>query len=224
MSGPLVFVGGGEFTDGCTFDAELVERVGATEVALLATGWAYENPARTVAAAREWFSRLGVGVVEVPVYTRTDAMAAENVALVAGARLIYLTGVSPMHMRSVLMGTPVYDAVLAAWRDGAALVGADGGADVLCDPMVDIRGGAFTVGLGLLPGVAVITHSDERSPDMLRRTIKLASSSILLVELPTRTAVIDDDGDGRWRAAGVGTVVVHRDGGVVAFEELPAAG
>ena len=223
MSGPLAFVGGDEFTDGCTFDAELIDRVGATEVTLLATGWAYENPSRAVATAREWFATLGVGVVEVPVYTRTDALAAENVALVAGARLIYLTGVSPMHMRSVLLGTPVYDAVLAAWRGGAALVGADAGADVLCDPMVDTRGGAFTVGLGLLPGVAVITHSDERSADMLRRTIKLASPSIVLVELPSRTAVIDDEGDGGWRVAGVGNVVVHRDGSVVPFEELPAA-
>lgn len=223
MTGPLAFVGGDEFTEGCTFDAELIERVGATEVAVLATGWAYENPGRAVAAARAWFASLGVGVVEVPVYTRTDAMAAENVALVSGARFIYLTGVSPMHMRSVLMGTPVYDAVLAAWSDGAALVGADAGADVLCDPMVDIRGGAFTVGLGLLPGVAVMTHSDERSPDMVRRTIKLAPPTVVLVELPTRTAVIDDEGDGRWRVAGTGGVVTHRDGVVVPISELPGA-
>lgn len=223
MTGPLAFVGGNEFTEGCTFDTELIERVGATEVTLLATGWAYENPAKAVAAARAWFASLGVGVVEVPVYTRADAMAAENVALVSAAKLIYLTGVSPMHMRSVLMETPVYDAILAAWGGGAALVGADAGADVLCDPMVDIRGGAFTVGLGLLPGVAVMTHSEERSPDMVRRTIKLAPPTIVLAELPSRTAVIDDEGDGHWRVAGIGEVVIHRDGGVVPLTELPGA-
>lgn len=223
MTGPLAFVGGGEFTEGCSFDAELLQRVGATEVVIVPTGWAYENPKKAVAQAREWFASMGVGVVEAPVYTRVDAMAAENVALVRDARMIYLTGVSPMHMRSVLMDTPVYSAILDAWRDGAALVGADAGADVLCDPMVDLRGGAFTVGLGLLPDVAVMTHSDERSPDMVKRTIELASPSVLLVELPSRTAVIDDEGDATWRVVGDGKVTVHRNGAVVSFDELPAA-
>lgn len=223
MTGPLAFVGGGEFTEGCAFDAELLGRVGASEVVLLATGWAYENPQKAVAQARGWFASMGVGVVEVPVYTRIDAMAAENVALVRDARMIYLTGVSPMHMRSVLMDTPVYTAVLEAWRNGAALVGADAGADVLCDPMVDLRGGAFTVGLGLLPDVAVMTHSDERSADMVKRTIELASPSVLLVELPSRTAIIDDEGDATWRAVGPGTVTVHRGGEVVSLDELPQA-
>lgn len=223
MTGPLAFVGGGEFTEGCTFDAELVARVGASEVALLATGWAYENPKKAVAQACDWFATMGVGVIEVPVYTRIDAMAAENVALVRDAKMIYLTGVSPMHMKSVLMDTPVYAAILDAWRNGAALVGADAGADVLCDPMVDLRGGAFTVGLGLLPDVAVMTHSDERSPDMVKRTIKLASSSVLLVELPSRTAVIDDEGKARWRVAGPGRVTVHRSGEVVDLDQLPHA-
>jgi len=223
MTGPLALVGGHEFTEGCTFDAEIAAAVGATEVALLPTGWAYENPARAVAAARAWFASLGLGVVEVPVYTRADAMSAENVAALRAARMIYLTGVSPMHMRSVLLDTPVYSAVLAAWESGAALVGSGGGTDVLCDPMIDIRGGAFTVGLGLLPDVAIMTHSDEKSRDMVQRTIKLASPSVLLVELPTRTALIDDEGDGRWRVAGVGEVVTHRQGTVVPFAELPEA-
>lgn len=221
MTGPLALVGGGEFTEGCTFDAEIAATVGASEVALLATGWAYENPGKTVAVAREWFSSIGLGLVEVPVYTRADAMAAENVAAVSKARMLYLTGVSPMHMRSVLLDTPVYAAMLSAWEGGAALVGSDAGADVLCDPMVDTRGGAFTVGLGLLPDVAVMTHSEERSRDMVRRTIKLTPSSVLLVELPTCTAVVDDAGEARWRVVGSGRVVVHRDGEVVSVEDLP---
>lgn len=223
MTGPLALVGGGEFTDGCSFDAEIAAAVGATEVALLPTGWAYENPSKAVTAAREWFASLGLGLVEVPVYTRADAMSAENVAAVRNARMLYLTGVSPMHMRSVLMDTPVYAAIIETWEAGAALVGSGAGTDVLCDPMIDIRGGAFTVGLGLLPDVAVMTHSEERSRDMVSRTIKLTPPSVLLVELPTRTAVIDDAGDATWRVAGVGPVVAHRNGEIVSFAELPEA-
>ncbi len=223
MSGPLALVGGGEFSEGCTFDAELLAAVGATEVTLLATGWAYENPQKSVDAARSWFANIDVTVREVPVYTRTDALDADNAAAVASAKFIYLTGVSPMHIKSVLKGTPVYEALIGAWRGGAALVGSGAGADVLCDPMVDTRGGAFTVGLGLLPGLAVIARSDEWSPDKVRRTIDLASSGVVLLELPTRTAIIDDIGNGGWRVAGAGSVIVHRDGKLSDISVLPEA-
>ena len=223
MTGPLALVGGGEFTDGCSFDAELLSAVGATEVALLATGWAYENPQKSVAAAREWFATLGATVREVPVYTRTDALDADNIRAISEAKLIYLTGVSPMHIRSVLKDTPAYDALLTAWQGGAALVGSGAGADVLCDPMVDIRGGAFTVGLGLLSGVAVIARSDEWSPDKVRRTIELASPGVVLLELPARTALLDDVGSGGWRCAGVGSVIVHRDGKIADLSVIPEA-
>ena len=223
MSGPLALVGGGEFSEGCTFDAELLAAVGATEVTLLATGWAYENPQKSVDAARSWFAKVDVTVREVPVYTRTDALDADNASAVANAKFIYLTGVSPMHIRAVLKGTPVYEALLGAWSGGAALVGSGAGADVLCDPMVDTRGGAFTVGLGLLPGLAVIARSDEWSPDKVRRTIDLASSGVVLIELPTRTAIIDDVGNGGWRVAGAGSVIVHRDGKLSDISAIPEA-
>ena len=223
MSGPLALVGGGEFSEGCTFDAELLAAVGATEVTLLATGWAYENPQKSVDAARSWFANIGVTVREVPVYTRTDALDADNASAVANAKFIYLTGVSPMHIRAVLKGTPVYEALLGAWSGGAALVGSGAGADVLCDPMVDTRGGAFTVGLGLLPGLAVIARSDEWSPDKVRRTIDLASSGVVLIELPTRTAIIDEVGNGGWRVAGAGSVIVHRDGKLSDISAIPEA-
>jgi cyanophycinase len=220
VSGPLALVGGDEFTEGCDFDAELIAAVGAEEVVLLATGSAYENPGRVVAAAREWFSGLGVGLREVPVYTRPDALVHEHAAAVAGARMVYLTGTSPMHLRSVLKDTPVLDAICQAWAGGAALAGSGAGADVLCDPMVDTRGGAFTVGLGLLPRMAVVARSDQWSPDKVRRTVELAPRDVVLVELPQRTAVVRDP-DGTWRAAGVGQPVVHRHGHTATLADLP---
>lgn len=221
MTGPLALVGGGEFTERCTFDAELLAAVDASEVAILATGWAYENPKKSVDAARKWFASLGASVREIPVYTRTDALDSANVEAIANAKFIYLNGVSPMHIKSVLKETPAYDALLAAWRGGAALVGSGAGAGVLCDPMVDIRGGAFTVGLGLIPNVAAITQSDEWSPDKVRRTIDLASKGVVLIELPTCTAIVDDIGDGGWRAVGAGSIVVHRDGKVADISAIP---
>ncbi len=220
MSGPLALVGGDEFTPGCDFDAELLAAVGADEVALLATGSAYENPGKVVATAREWFGGMGVGLREVPVYTRLDALVEEHVQALAEAKLIYLTGTSPMHLRSVLKDTPVLDALWGAWEGGAALVGSGAGADVLCDPMVDTRGGAFTIGLGVIPKLAVVARANLWSPDKVRRTVELAPADVVLVELPERTAVIRDP-DGTWRTAGVGQPIVHRGGRSAGLTDIP---
>ncbi len=218
--GLLALVGGGEFSEGCDFDTELLAASGADEVAVIPTGFAYESPRRSVQAATSWFAGLGVAVREVPVYTRADALAAENVVTVASARFLYVVGTSPMHLRSVLKDTPVYDALVQAWRGGAVLVGSGAGADVLCDPMVDTRGGAFTVGLGLVPGMAVIPRSDTWSPDKVRRTVELAPPDLVLVSLPERSGIVRDP-DGWWRTVGSGLVTVHRGSHQATLADLP---
>ena len=218
--GLLALVGGGEFSEGCEFDTELLAASGAAEVALLPTGFAYESPQRSVAAAESWFSALGVGVREIPVYSRADALSAENVVAVASARFVYVVGTSPMHLRSVLKDTPVYDALVQAWRGGAVLVGSGAGADVLCDPMVDTRGGAFTVGLGLVPDMAVIPRSDTWSPDKVRRTVELAPPDLVVVSIPERSGIVRDP-DGSWRTIGSGLVTVHRGSHQATLADLP---
>lgn len=218
-AGPLALVGGGEWGEGCTFDAELIAAVDATEVVVLPTGSAYESPETLLAAAREWFAALGVGVVELNVLTRRDAYLPEHVAALEGSRFTYLAGASPMHLRSVLKDTPVFDAMVAAWRSGGALAGTAAGADVLCDPMVDTRGGAFTVGLGVVAGLSVIPRVDTWSADKVHRTIELAPAGLFVVGVPTATAVVRDPGGG-WRAEGAGRVFAYRDGSEVALADI----
>ncbi|MCD9625406.1 Type 1 glutamine amidotransferase-like domain-containing protein [Rhabdothermincola salaria] len=221
MTGLLALVGGGEFTAGCEFDTELLEASGGAEVALLPTGLAYEGPQRAVEAATSWFGDLGAEVREVPVYSRADALVAEHVEVIRRARFVYMVGTSPMHLRSVLKDTPLFTALVDAWHDGAVLAGSGAGADVLCDPMVDTRGGAFTVGLGVVPGVAVIPRADTWSPDKVRRTVELAPPSLHLVSLPERSGIVRDP-DGTWRSIGDGLVTVHHGGHQATLADLPA--
>ncbi|MCC5953490.1 MAG: Type 1 glutamine amidotransferase-like domain-containing protein [Acidimicrobiia bacterium] len=219
MAGMLALVGGKEWTDGCTFDRTLVEHSDASEVVVLPTGSAYEDPASLVAAARRWFADFGVGVVDGGVLTRRDAFDEDVVDRLATARMIYLAGTSPMHLRSVLKDSPAFDAVVNAWRGGAALVGTGAGADVVCDPMVDPRGGAFTVGLGLLRSMAVIPRANAWSHDKIHRTIEIASAGVAVVELPEATALVCDGTT--WQVAGVADVVVHRDRRRASLADLP---
>jgi cyanophycinase len=213
--GPLALVGGGEWRDGCTFDGELLKASGGDRVVVLPTAAAYEHPEREAVRAAEWFATLGAEVEGLMVLSRGDAEDAGAASVVRDARFLYLSGGSPMHLRSVLKDSAVWDALIAAWHSGAVVAGSSAPAMVLPDPMVDARGGGLTVGLGLVDGLAVVPHYVEASEDVrsgkLHRSVQLAPAGVPVACIPERTALIRDP-DGTWRAAGVGDVTVFVNG------------
>jgi cyanophycinase len=221
LAGPLALVGGGEWSEGCDFDAELLEASGGREVVVLPTAAAYEHPGHAAERATAWFDKLGATVQVVAAMDRGGARDETNVAAVRDARFVYLADGSPMHLRSVLMHSPLWDALVAAWQGGTVLAGSGAGAMVLCDPAVDPRGGAFTLGLGLLAQVAMVPRADTWSEDKLHRTLQLTPAGVALAEVDERTALIRDP-DGTWRAAGVGSVSVWRDGHQADLAALPS--
>ena len=220
MSGTLALVGGMAWQDKCTFDAALLEASGTDEVLVLPTAAAYEHPERIVAAAERYFAPLGATSRGLMVLRRPDALEKENVDAVREARFLYVVGGSPLHLRSVLMHSPLWDAIVDAWHDGAVLAGSSAGSMVLCDPMVDPRGGAFTLGLGLVAQLAVIPHHETWSEEKAKRTIALAPKGLVLVGIDEQTALIRSP-DGGWRVEGAGQVVAFRDGQEVGLDALP---
>jgi cyanophycinase len=213
--GTLALVGGGEWSEGCSFDADLMAVSGADQVLVLPTAAAYEHPERVVVRAAEWFNPLGGEVEGLMVLSRADAHDDGAAAVVARARLIYLTGNSPMHLRSVLKNSIVWQALVGAWRNGAVVAASAAAAMALTDPMVDARGGGLTIGLGLVDGLAVVPHFGDTHEDghgeKLHRSVQLAPQGTPVAGIPERTALIRDPG-GRWRSAGVGQVTVFLDG------------
>jgi cyanophycinase len=218
--GTLALVGGAEWQDGCTFDAELLAASGGTEVLVLPTAAAYEHPDRAVETARAWFAGLGGTVRPLPVLARADAMDESTAATVREARFVYLSGGSPLHLRSVLKETPVWDALVAAWEEGTVVAGSSAGAMALCDPMVDPRGGALTVGLGLVENLAVLPHAAGDVATHHRRTLELAGDDLVVAAVAERTALLRDP-DGTWRVAGAGGVTVLLGGEDVGLTALP---
>jgi cyanophycinase len=210
MTGVLALVGGNEWQEKCTFDRDLLEASGGTDVLVLPTAAAYEHPQRAVENARRWFESLGGTVSSLEVLRRQDAEDKANAAAARAARFVYLSGGSPMHLRSVLKDSPVWDALVEAWNDGAVLAGSSAGAMVLCDPMVDPRGGAFTLGLGLVEQVALVPHHEEWDEDQARRTIELAPQGLPVVGIDTQTALLRSP-EGSWTTKGAGRVVVFVD-------------
>lgn len=220
MSGTLALVGGGEFAEGCSFDAALVEASGANEVLIVPTAAAYEHPQRLVEAGNSWFDGLGVRAVGLDLLARPHASDPAMVDQLRASAFTYLVGGSPMHLRSVLKDTPAWDALAAAWRNGATLAGSSAGAMVLCDPMVDPRGGAFTLGLGLLTGLAVIPAHEHWSEDRAHRTLTMSPADLILAGIDERTALIRDP-DGRWHTDGAGEVAIFKGGQPTDLSALP---
>ena len=108
----------------------------------------------------------------------------------------------------------------ASTPDSVPMAGSSAGAMVLCDPMVDPRGGAFTLRLGLLSGLAVIPAHDNWSEDAAHRTLRMSPPGLVLAGIDERTALIRA-GDGTWRAEGAGQVVVFQGGKPTDLTALP---
>src|SRR5580658_3903996 len=189
-TGTLALVGGSEWTEGCTFDASLLNASGGKDVVVLPTAAAYQHPERVVLEAAEWFESLGGLVAGLMVVDRASANDPGMAAVVRAARFIYIAGGSPLHLKSVLKGSATFDALRQAWAGGAVVAGSGAGAMVLTDPMVDPRGGALTVGLGLIDQLAVVPQFGNLQGDShgqkVERTIALAPVGLPVVGIPER--------------------------------------
>ncbi len=208
-AGVLALVGGGEWRDGCRdLDSELLAASGAKEVIVVPAAAAFEHPGKVGIRAGEYFESLGVKCRTLPVLHRAEADDARIAETVRRAKFVYLCDGSPLHLRSVLKDSALFDAILAAYHGGAALAASGAGATLVGDPMVDPRGGAYTVGLGLVPNLAVFPYHGTAADHMRERSIDLLPKSAKLVGIDEETALVRDP-DGAWRVAGAGVVTLY---------------
>ena len=221
MSGPLALVGEGEWSEPCAFDGELLAHSGGTVVTVLPTAAAYEQPDLATARAAAHFARWDATVEVVPVLDRSAARVEANVEQVPAARFMYLASGSAMHLLSVLKQTPLWDAIVAASEGGAVLAAAGPSATVLCDAMVDPRGGGFGVGLGLVHQLSLIPRYERWSNEKSRRTIQMAPKGLVLAGIPAASALVRS-AQGVWAPAGEPGLRLFRDGQPVELAALNA--
>ena len=82
------------------------------------------------------------------------------------------------------------------------LAASGAGATVLCDPMVDPRGGAYTVGLGVVKDLAVFPYHGTAADHLRERSIDLLPNGAVLAGIDEETALIKRPTD--WSVAGAG--------------------
>src|ERR687897_842819 len=207
-SGTLALIGGGGWRDGRRhFDTHRLPPP-PQEAVGLPTAAAFEHADRVVERATDYFSGLGAKVRGLSVLRRADADDRANVAGVRDARFVYVADGSPLHLRSALKDSALFEAIVAPYRNGAVLAASGAGATVLCDPMVDPRGGAYTVGLGVVSDLAVFPYHGTAADHLRERSIDLLPRTATLVGLDEQTALIREP-DATWRVAGAGVVTVY---------------
>ena len=211
-TGSIALLGGGEWTEPCrALDSPLLHLADCDEVLIVPTAAAFERPERVVEHAVEWFAGLGATATGLPVLNRRDAEADEHVAAMRVAKFVYLADGSPLHLRSVLKDSPLFDALLYAHGRGAVVAASGAGATVVCDPMVDPRGGAYSVGLGMVPGVAGFPDHAGAADHRRERSLDLQPADAVLVGLDQQTAIVRE-ASGQWKVMGAGHATVYRGG------------
>ena len=223
MRGPVALVGSGEFLRPMeAVDAGLLAGRPPRAV-FLPTAAGEEGPDRVdhwLRLGADHYRRLGVEPVPLAVVDRDDAGDPALADRVGGAGLIYLSGGNPGYLAETLRGTVVLEAILAAWRAGAALAGCSAGACALTEVADDTRTGAARPGLAVVPGLVVLPHFDriERwRPGIIDHRAAALGTGQTLIGIDEETALVS--GDGGWRVEGRRRVwVLGPDGGRTPYD------
>ena len=164
-------------------------RLGRQRRLVLPTAAAYQHPERVVLEAAEWFDPLGGQVEGLMVLDRTVGQGPGHGG--RGPRRP-ASSTSPAGPPSTSTrcsrARPPSRPSARPGPAGAVVAGSAAGAMVLTDPMVDPRGGALTVGLGLVDQLAVVPQFGDGHEDAhgqkLQRTVALAPDGLPVVGHP----------------------------------------
>ncbi len=122
---------------------------------------------------RQVFGELGAADV-TPIHTTNRAQCSAPTAIkaVENATGVFLTGGNQLRLSSTIGGTPLAQAVVRRHREGAVVAGTSAGASAMSTHMVAFGASGATpkqrmvqmaAGLGLLPGVIVDQHFEQRN-------------------------------------------------------------
>ncbi len=122
---------------------------------------------------REIFSDLGVKTIR-PIHAMTRPQANDEAAAAAlrDTTGIFMTGGNQLRLSSTIGGTNLANAVLERFRDGAVVAGTSAGASAMSSHMIAFgssgatpkhRMATIAAGLGVLPGVIVDQHFQQRN-------------------------------------------------------------
>lgn len=150
------------------------------------------------------FTQLGAARVDhVRPETRAEADDPALVERIDAATGVFMTGGNQLKLSSTITGTPVGDAIVRAHERGAAVGGTSAGASVVAEHMIAFGASGATpkqrmsqlaVGLGLVRGVVIDQHFQQRNRYGRLLSLVAQSPSMLGIGVDEDTAAIIEDG------------------------------
>lgn len=152
------------------------------------------------ASYTEVFTRLGASSVTiVNPATREESHDQALVAAVDEATGVFMSGGSQLRLSQLIPGTPLGDAIHRAHDRGAVIAGTSAGASIVSDFMISMgdegvtprqRASQISAGLGLLRGVVVDQHFDQRARYGRLMSVIAPSPHLLGVGIDEDTAMV----------------------------------
>ena len=149
---------------------------------------------------RAVFTSLGAGeVVEVRPESRAQAQNGSLAASLDDITAIYLTGGNQLKLSNFITGTPFGAAIIEAHRRGVVVAGTSAGASILADYMIAFGSGGSTpkqrmsqlsAGLGLVTGVVIDQHFEQRNRYGRLLSLVAQSPSLLGIGIDEDTAAV----------------------------------
>ncbi|HEX9068774.1 MAG TPA: Type 1 glutamine amidotransferase-like domain-containing protein [Ktedonobacterales bacterium] len=223
MATPIALVGSGEYTAAMReTDARLIETLGgpsAARVALLPTASGREpgSPARWNAKGLAHFQALGVsdirpsGIIDPP-----TAHDPAQVELLRGANFFYFSGGDPQQIIESMDGSPAWDVIAGALREGAVVAGCSAGAMALGAFTISVRRVEATGELHWVPALGFVRCAITFPHyDRMRGFVSAAVWQRIHAELPAGmvglgidedTALVRLDSSPTWQVMGHQTV------------------
>ncbi|MEO6790445.1 MAG: cyanophycinase [Ornithinibacter sp.] len=163
------------------------------------------------------FTRLGCPRVDVvDPESREEAHGAGFVELVNGATGVFMSGGSQLRLSQFLPGTPLGAALHRAHERGCVVGGTSAGASIMSDFMISLgdegitprqRTSQLSAGLGLLHGVIVDQHFDQRARYGRLMSVIAPSPHLLGIGIDEDTAIVVRHGS-EFSVHGSGSVFV----------------
>ena len=132
-----------------------------------------------------------------------DSHDPDLVALVDDATGVFMSGGSQLRLSQLLPGTPLGEALHRAHDRGAVIGGTSAGASIMSDFMISMgdegitprqRASQISAGLGLVRGVVVDQHFDQRSRYGRLMSVIAPSPHLLGIGIDEDTAMVVTDG------------------------------
>jgi len=201
----LLIIGGAEDKVGrATVLRRFVRLAGGRKARIVVIPTASSFPDEAVDAYTTIFSRLGAPEVEaVDPPSRSAAATDSLVQAIDHATGVFMTGGNQLKLSQLFVGTPLADAIARAYTRGAVVAGTSAGASIMSQFMISLgadgvtprqRTSQLTSGLGLLPGVIVDQHFDQRARYGRLMSLVAGSPNLLGMGIDEDTAAEIRDG------------------------------